>query len=74
VNATTTNQVKDASKTTLPASSTPAERNVYGPPGTEPTKLSDKTIGPGGEAHNNIQPSLAISFIISLFGIYPSRN
>jgi microcystin-dependent protein len=28
----------------------------------------------GSQPHNNIQPYLAISFIISLFGIFPSQN
>ena len=28
----------------------------------------------GGGAHNNMQPYLAISFIIALQGVYPSRN
>ena len=27
-----------------------------------------------GFAHNNMQPSLALNFIIALFGVYPSRN
>ena len=28
----------------------------------------------GGQAHNNMQPSLTLNFIIALFGIFPSRN
>jgi microcystin-dependent protein len=28
----------------------------------------------GNQPHTNIQPTLAINFIISLFGIYPSQN
>ena len=28
----------------------------------------------GSQPHNNIQPTLAINFIISLFGIFPSQN
>jgi len=28
----------------------------------------------GGQAHNNQQPYMAISYIISLFGIYPSQS
>jgi len=27
----------------------------------------------GGQPHDNIQPSLAVNFVISLFGIFPSR-
>lgn len=28
----------------------------------------------GGQPHNNMQPSLALNYIIALTGIYPSRN
>ena len=28
----------------------------------------------GGQAHNNLQPFLAINFIIALVGLYPSRS
>ncbi len=28
----------------------------------------------GGQAHTNIQPYLAINFVIALTGIFPSRN
>ena len=31
-------------------------------------------IAGGSQPHNNIQPTLAINFIISLFGIFPSQN
>jgi microcystin-dependent protein len=30
--------------------------------------------GGGGLPHNNIMPCVAINFIISLFGIFPSQN
>jgi microcystin-dependent protein len=44
--------------------------------GTEPTTFVPATIGSAGgnQPHSNIQPYLAISFIISLFGIFPSQN
>jgi len=32
-----------------------------------------QTVG-GGEQHNNMQPYLAINFIIALTGLYPSRS
>jgi len=47
----------------------------YGsPPAT--TNLMGASIGPsfGGQTHSNLQPYLAISFIISLFGIFPSQG
>jgi len=28
----------------------------------------------GNQSHNNVQPSLAINFVIALLGVYPSRN
>lgn len=38
--------------------------------------LSPAVIGPvgGSQPHSNIQPSLCINFIISLFGIFPSQT
>jgi microcystin-dependent protein len=40
---------------------------VVGPP------MDDRAVAPagGGQAHDNSMPSLAIGFIISLYGIYP---
>jgi microcystin-dependent protein len=42
------------------------------------TALSPSSIGPnaggGGQPHENRQPLLAITYCISLYGIYPSRN
>ena len=35
---------------------------------------TDVTAVGGSQPHNNIQPYLAISFIISLFGIFPTQN
>ncbi len=39
-------------------------------------KLNPGVIQPagGGQAHNNMQPYLVVSFIISLFGTYPPPN
>ena len=31
-------------------------------------------VGGGGQPHDNMAPFLAVQFIISLFGIYPSQN
>ena len=41
-----------------------------------PKTLRDGLIGEtgGSQAHSNLQPSLCLNFIISLIGIYPSRN
>jgi microcystin-dependent protein len=27
-----------------------------------------------GQAHTNLMPSLAVNFIVALFGVYPARN
>ena len=43
-------------------------------PGTTNTTLAAQTLSPtgGSQPHSNMQPYLCLSFIISLFGIYPS--
>jgi microcystin-dependent protein len=40
------------------------------------TALAANSIGPAGgnQPHNNFQPYLCVSFIISLFGIFPSQT
>lgn len=41
-----------------------------------PSALSSQSLSKegGSRPHNNVQPFLSVSFIISLFGIYPSRS
>jgi len=62
----------------LPGVSTSSQTGTlqYGNGTTGPTKLTAAsiTVSTGGLPHENIQPYLAISFIISLFGVYPSQN
>ena len=43
---------------------------------TSLTVMDDDTIQPAGQgqAHNNMQPCLTISFAIALQGVFPSRN
>jgi microcystin-dependent protein len=46
------------------------------PQGTPPT-LASNAIGSstgGAQPHDNMQPFLAVNYIISLFGIFPSQN
>lgn len=40
------------------------------------TPLNASTVAPagGGQPHNNMQPYLALNFIIALEGLYPSRS
>jgi microcystin-dependent protein len=61
---------------TVPASvPVAAGQTPYGtdPP---PTALQQSSISPvgGSQPHDNTQPFLVISFIISLFGIFPQQN
>jgi microcystin-dependent protein len=74
VNATNSGQQVQPSGTTMPAVTTPNNRNVYGPAGSAPVTMVNAMIGltGGNQSHNNIQPILAINFLISLYGIYPS--
>ena len=45
-------------------------------PGNATSALNATAMSPvgGSQPHTNIQPYLAISFIISLFGIYPQQT
>jgi len=64
--------------TPIPAAGTllAASANV---PYADPANLTDMratavaTVG-GGQAHNNMQPYLAVNFCIALQGLFPSRN
>jgi microcystin-dependent protein len=49
--------------------------NMYfeGTPGVNLNTLSSGSAG-GSQPHDNLQPFLTISFIISLFGIYPTQS
>jgi microcystin-dependent protein len=51
------------------------DKNLYRP---EPASVAAMApcIGPAGgnQPHDNMQPYLAINYIMSLFGIYPSQN
>lgn len=62
----------------LLADSNTTTTNVYLPfnAGNPQVQLNANTIGPtgGSQPHDNIQPTLCVSFIISLFGIFPSQN
>ena len=63
----------NAQNNTLSATAT-ATPYVQGFPATTP--LAGQTIAPvgGSQPHTNFQPYLCISFIISLFGIFPSQT
>jgi microcystin-dependent protein len=50
-------------------------RNIYTESGN-PVQMDQNTImaNGGSQAHSNMMPFLCINFIISLYGIYPSRS
>ena len=49
--------------------------SAFGTPGANATlnPAAVSTVG-GGQSHDNMPPFLAINFVISLFGIFPSQN
>jgi microcystin-dependent protein len=52
----------------------PSSVDLYRPAATPNSNMSPNVIGAvgGSQPHTNMQPYLGISFIISLFGIFPS--
>jgi len=59
----------------VPGDTTLAGVRIYALPAS-PAAMSPSAINPtgGGQAHQNLMPYLAVNFIISLAGIFPSRN
>jgi microcystin-dependent protein len=67
------------SNTVLPAAPTVTGASFYAVvqsgPALQPQTMMAATItSTGGQPHNNMMPSLAITFAIALVGIFPSRN
>lgn len=63
----------------VPAKPASSGAFLYAVPGTAPVvpvAMPPQSIGPqgGSQPHANMMPSLAVSFIIALYGIFPSRN
>ncbi len=57
--------------------STAAGSEIYAPPGGPIVPAAPQEIpltGGGSQPHDNMMPFLTVSFIISLFGIFPSQN
>lgn len=70
-----------ASGNALPAKPTVTNARFYtipvaGKPDPVPTQLDAVACSSAGgsQPHENMQPFLCVSFIIALYGIYPSRN
>ncbi|MBB6403527.1 phage tail protein [Arthrobacter sp. AZCC_0090] len=51
----------------------PAPGGSYGPPDSGVALASTQPAG-GGQAFSNLQPSLALNYVIALQGIFPSRS
>ncbi|HEX2050299.1 MAG TPA: tail fiber protein [Actinomycetota bacterium] len=51
-----------------------APKRYFSPPPASPAAMSPQSVAPvgGSQPHDNMQPYLCISFIISLFGLFPS--
>jgi microcystin-dependent protein len=62
--------------TDRPDSSYPAVGGYYATTANSAAPMAALTVASGGgsQPHNNLQPFLAINFIISLFGVFPSQN
>ena len=79
-NVTTANAGAAAiGNTLLPAEPTVANAAFYAVPGAptlETQTMAANSVGTAGgsQPHNNMMPSLCINFIISITGIFPSRN
>ena len=57
------------------AASAPSEVYQFGAPANlAPLEAQTVASVGGGQAHNNMQPYLALNFVIALQGLFPSRN
>lgn len=54
--------------------SVPSSNRSYSPNATVMMNASALDLTGGDGAHNNMQPFLALNFIIALDGVYPSKN
>lgn len=66
----------DNATTKDPAGGVLAAGKNYAGPASTPVAMSPDAIAGagGGGAHDNLQPSLTVNFIIALQGIFPSRS
>lgn len=52
-----------------------SEGDIYGTPGGYVAMHSGSISNSGGsQSHNNLMPTLVISFCVALYGVYPSRT
>ena len=59
-----------------PDNNYPAVGGYYATTTNSSSPMGAPTVAPAGsnQPHNNLQPFLAINFIISLFGVFPSQS
>ncbi len=74
VNAATTGGNQASPAGGFPAIESTGTSLNYAPASNTTMSGSMIAPNPGGQAHENRQPFLAVNFIIALQGIYPSRN
>ena len=63
-------------KTSRPMTKSPLglARNIYGAPtNLAQTQPAQVNVTGSGSPHTNVQPYLCVSFIISLFGLFPHQ-
>jgi microcystin-dependent protein len=76
--ATATGQSVVPSGSTNMAAATSAQAGIlpYAPGPSDGTALNVQSVAPtgGSQPHDNMQPYLAVNFIISLFGVFPTQN
>ena len=55
---------------------TAASATIYSAPQDDPTPMAAQEVqqAGGSQPHDNVQPFLAVNYIISLFGIFPSQS
>lgn len=74
VNAVTTNGNQNLPTANLPAGTSVLDKEYSSAPANTTFKVNMLNTSGNGLPINNMQPSLAVSFIISLYGVYPSPN
>ena len=72
----TSQQLGPANAFFATATSSQAGVNAYNMTDPADTALVNTSLQPvgGSQPHDNIQPTLCVTYIISLFGIFPSQN
>jgi microcystin-dependent protein len=79
VNASSSNASSASANGAVPATAIPgrgqsAAPEIYGTAANTTMNPQMISASGGSQPHNNMQPSLCVSFVIALEGIYPSRS